>query len=227
MSDHASPGTFLHPVGAELARVLAQAANSAYAPATFYVVARYHPVHEATAQDPFNVQKPVPTYAEAVAVVAELEMRDPGAEYGIFGPFQNDSQPRASQATVAQLVVTPQEGAVPLKPFTIPGQEFDAIFYSVPAVEKFVVPYYVQEYGLAFGRRILREFRAGPLALMGHLPWSEEAEIQVVGVAGGHAAPASNARAGARFPSLPVLMAVGDDGALQRRTLYPTDEGPE
>lgn len=176
MSDLTLPGTFVQPVSPELARVLAQAANAAYAPdPTFYVVARYAP---GVCPEPYNVQQPFPTYSCALERVNALKESDPEHVYGIFGPFQNDHgdlRRPANQATVLKMLVTPQGGLAPEPaPFTIGGEQFDALFYSIQAVEKFVLPYYVQEYGVSFAAQVMAQFNDAPLALMGHLPWSEE-----------------------------------------------------
>jgi hypothetical protein len=171
----AEPGEFLRAVTPNLARVLAQAAGSAYVTsATFYVVARYNSAHEGAR--PYDVQKPSATYGEAQALADGLNQSDPDGAYGVFGPFQNTygGFPAAPpNATVAELHVTPQLGGEREDPFRIDGREFDALFYSVEAVEKFVLPYYVEEYGPDFGQQVLEQFYHAPLALMGHLPWSE------------------------------------------------------
>jgi len=186
MSDGTPAGSFLNPVSPTLARVLAQAANSSYAPSpTFYVVARYSPTD--AFPNPFSVQKPVETYEKAQAQVGGLRETDPEGEFGIFGPYQNDNGgfPRPEgQATMKQLDVTLQGGAEPEPPFTIKGEVFDAFFCSVQAVEKFVLPYYEQEYGPLFAAGVLEQFNSAPVAIMGHLPWSEELQITDIDATG-------------------------------------------
>ena len=173
MQDTVPAGSFLKAITPELADVLAQAAESPFAPPTFYVVARYDPVASGTLIRPFDVQRPVATYAEAEALANQLG--DPGV-YGVFGPFLNDAGPSSSEdrTVVEQLLVTPQGGEVAATPFPIPGRSFDALFYGEEAVEQVVVPYYVRVYGAEFGVQVLQSFREAPLALVGHLPWSEE-----------------------------------------------------
>lgn len=225
MSDPLPAGTFLKPVSAELARVLAQAADSAFAPATLYVVARYQPADPGTTLSPYDVQQPVATFAEAEARVEELKKRYPDVEYGIFGPFQNDTPlvPPLGQSTVAHLLVTPQGGVVK-DPIPIPGQEYDALFYSVQAVEKFVVPYHVQEYGADFGSYVLKAFKEAPLALMAHLPWSEE--VEVTGAPQQDAGTGAGLRLPARARYVPAFFKHDASGTMQPQPLYPPASGP-
>lgn len=210
----AEPGEFLRPIKPELARVLAQAASAAYAPTpSFYVVARYDPDPERLTTEPFNVQRPVATYEEAESQVAELVQTDPGVDYGIFGPFDNTeggfTQP-AEQATVGQLLVTPQIGGTPEEPFTIQGTEFDALFYSMEAVEKFVLPYYSQEMSPDFANQVSLGFRTAPMALMGHLPWSEYIDV-----------PDPDTGGGGSRKYIPVFFHRDETGKVQRQPMYP------
>ncbi|HEU0015464.1 MAG TPA: hypothetical protein VFQ45_17370 [Longimicrobium sp.] len=215
-------GTFTRPIGAELAGVLAAAARAAFTAPTFYVVARYDPDPSTTSR-PFNVQRPVETYADAEALVQDLAKREPGVEYGIFGPFQSEDPERpTSQATVARLEVTTEGGSGPHAPFTIQGHEYDALFYSLQAVEKFVVPYYAAEYGAEFALQVRLRFQQAPLALLGHLPWSEETEV--LGQAAGSPQAAAAAAGGAppakeRF--VPVLFHRDAGGQVRAQPLQP------
>lgn len=216
MSDPVHSGIFSQAVSPELARVLAQAADSAYAPpGEFFVVARFEP--ELDSLRPFNVQRPVATFEEATHVKEELDRTDPGFTHGIFGPFKSTTGP-VNQAAVVHLDVTIEGG----KKIPIEGQKFDALFYSVQAVEKFVIPYSVQEFGPEYGTFVLNEFLASPVALMGHLPWSEEVDE---GESQPGSAPVDPAAAGprrrVRHGYLPVLFRHDASGNLQTRVLHP------
>lgn len=201
-------GFFDHPITPMLARALAQAAASAYAPeADFYVVARYEPLDGVP--DPFDVQKPSSLQR------AETRQRELGEAYGIFGPFKNANgglTPRDGQAKVSRLKVHLTRG---FEPVTIPGTEFDALFYSIQAVEKFVLPYYEQVYSPLFAQHVLDNFYNAELALMGHLPWSEYVEVN----------PGNNTGVvrggGGDHRYVPVFFHRGADGTLQRRPLHP------
>lgn len=220
----AEPGEFLNPVTPNLARVLAQAAGSAYVESsTFYVVARYNSAHQGGT--PYDVQKPSATYAEAKELADRLNQADPEGKYGVFGPFENTYggfNAPTPNATVAEFVVTPQLAGVREDPFRIDGTEFDALFYSVEAVEKFVLPYYVEEYGPDFGQQVLDQFYNAPLALMGHLPWSEYIEVadpdtQAVTSGNGH---------GPAAKYIPVFFHRDETGRMQRQPLHPPRPAP-
>lgn len=214
------PGEFLHAVTPNLARVLAQAAGSAFVDSpTFYVVARYDSAHEGPR--PYDVQKPTATYDDAKRLAHELNERTPNARYGVFGPFQNTYggfNAPTPNATVAHFIVTPQLHGEHEEPFRIDGKEFDALFYSVEAVEKFVLSYYEQEYGPDFAQMLLQRFYAAPLALMGHLPWSEYIVVKDPD------APDDSANEGGQGAAkkyVPVFFDRDEAGRLQRQPLYP------
>lgn len=171
MADPHDPGTFERPVSAWLATVLAAAAKGSRSHDPIYVVARYEP-NLLNKTRPFDVHQPVATPEEADEVKKKAEEEHPGVAYGIFGPFVNDEDPAPppEQDTVASIVVTTTKG----KTLPIEGNKFDALFFTYQAVEKFVLPLYVQEYGLEYAAKVLEEFNQNGLALMAHLPWSEE-----------------------------------------------------
>jgi len=216
MSDPISNGTFRYPVTPELARVLAQAAESAFVPSPFYVVCRYAP---GDAIMPFDVQKPVTTYEEAQALATRLG----DAVYGVFGPFESSpvlDPITPSQATVAEIMVTPRRGQTMGTPFKIMGTEYDALFYSIEAVSKFLVPYYTQEYGPECGVKLMHEFETASLALIAHLPWSEEVTIPSA-VAQGATDPGTDARPRAKTRYIPVVFDSDANGNVQPRRLDP------
>src|SRR5688500_15467975 len=115
------------PISGALANALAAAANAAYQSSEFWVVARYQPVPDTT--QPFNVHAPVASEEEAEQLKEKL-----GADYGVFGPFVNVPLAPLNQATVAKLEVTTEGGQGAHTPFTIEGQTYDALFYSIQAV---------------------------------------------------------------------------------------------
>jgi hypothetical protein len=222
MSDPVNAATFDRPISGALANTLAAAANDGSAPRTFFVVARYEPSPKFNTR-PFNVQMPFENPDDAAARVAELKVSDPEGEYGIFGPFENTTITPLGQATVEKFDVTTKGGAVPHPPFTIEGETFDALFYSVRAVEKFVVPYHTLELGPEFGALILQEFKQAPLALMGHLPWSEEVLLMDAAAEAGQqeAATSTGPRRVTRETYRPVLLETDESGGMRWKRLDP------
>ena len=233
----AEPGEFLQPVTPNLARVLAQAANSAFVTSdTFYVVCRLlTSIDQAAGSDPYNVQTPAPTYADAQGQVTWLQQNDPTFQYGIFGPFSNtfsgfDRPPPPTQLQVASLDVTAGAGTVS-DSIPIEGTSYDALFWSVEVVQKMLIPYYAQEYGPDYAQTVLTEFYAAPVALVAHLPWSEYGAIGPGGelLTGGSnpQAPATcggaNAVVAGNKPAkrIAVVLQRDGDGKLQPKPLHP------
>jgi len=208
MSDHDDPETFERPISAWLATVLAAAAKGSRSRSPIYVVARYEP-DLASPTTPFDVQSPVGTRDEAEQVKRKLEEEHPGIAYGVFGPFINeDPSPPSTQDMVADIMVTTKQGhQLPIK-----GHQYDALFYTYQAVEKFVLPLYVQEYGPEYAARVLEEFNQNGLALMAHLPWSEEV-LQM------------DLRMDPMPHGAPVLFAHGDGGEPHQTPLLPPPGG--
>jgi hypothetical protein len=233
----AEPGEFLQPVTPNLARVLAQAANSAFIKTdTFYVVCRLlKEIPPDLGSDPYNVQTPAPTYADAQCQVTWLKQNDPNFEYGIFGPFSNtfsgfDRPPPTTQLQVASVDVTAGTGTASDPIPTIGGTEYDALFWSVEVVQKMLIPYYAQEYGPDYAQNVLMEFYAAPVALVAHLPWSEYGAIGTGGelLTGGSnpQAPATcdgntNVVTRKQAKRIAVVLQHDADGNLQPKPLHP------
>ena len=245
------PGTFLQAVSPSLARVLANAANAAFigSPGSeFYIVCRWTdanqgvPAADATL-DPYNVQPPQPSYQAALDLAATLNGSPSTDEYGVFGPFEythSDLPSPPNQATIASMLVTAQGGPDPDGDvFPIPGQAADALFWSIEAVQKFVVPYYVETYGPEFGNVVLQQFNEAPIALVAHLPWSEYEEVGPGGVftqmsddagpgpggGGGAKVTAAQAQAAGEKKWMPVFFHRDACGKVHRRPLHPPRQG--
>lgn len=179
----AEPGEFVEAVSAMLARALAEAAAGYPGSSdTVYFTASYTQVPDAVADANnnfsgiFNIQ-PWPSYTDAANNLK------PG--YGVFGPFQSTFPPaRAGQDTVTSVGVRTSQGPG----FTMPPAgaagaqlQYDALFLTGAAVLKFAVPYYSRVYSLRYAQQVLEEFQASPLALMGHMPWSEYTDLDDTG----------------------------------------------
>jgi hypothetical protein len=239
-----TPGTFPGPVTPNLARVIAQAADSAFVTIPeFYVVCRWLNVNEKVSAaditlDPYNVQQPAATYDIALCMVDKLKAADPKHPYGIFGPFQNTGSgagtPPATQLQVGSIQVTTNP-ASPTQWPAIEGTRYDAMFWSLEVVQKMVVPYYAEEYGPEFATNMMNEFTQAPVAVVMHLPWSEYTEMSVTGEptsvgptvdptacgqdVGASAAAAPSAARRTRYrPGIPFLR---EDGTIGIRVLHP------
>jgi hypothetical protein len=239
-----TPGTFLGPVTPNLARVIAQAADSGIVTfPKFYVVCRWLNENQGVPSsdislDPYNVQQPVERYDVALCMVEKLKSLDADYPYGIFGPFQNTGSgagiPPATQRRVQTISGTAENDLAATTDFSFEGTQYDAMFWSLEVVQKMVVPYYAEEYGPEFAANVMREFTQAPVAVVMHLPWSEYTEMSVTGgpssvgpqadptQCGGQSVSSSAAPTAARRtryrPGIPFLR---EDGTLGVRVLHP------
>jgi hypothetical protein len=227
----AEANEFTQAVAPDLARALAGASDCAFVTwSTFYVVCRWTSANVGTSPisgdfslDPFDVQDPVETWADASTLLQSLP--NPAA-YGIFGPFQNTyigfGAPPPDQATIDGFEVT-ASGPNAGPPFFIAGDSCDAMFWSLESVQKFVIPYYVQEYGTAFGADLMQQYYDAEFPLVVHLPWSEYEALDPAGKPAIDAQVASNGskprRGGKRIPG---LVHRGPNGKARIRPVFPT-----
>jgi hypothetical protein len=234
----AEPGEFLRPVSAMLTRALAEAAAGSPAPlgnadGAIYLVASYTAVPAGADSNPpgegfptadnglFDIQPAYASYQDARDRAREL-----GDGYGVFGPFHSTfAVATPGQPTVKHLVLTTSADAIvriPSPGFRPPSgtpsaaAEFDALFFTADAVAKFALPYYSEIYGNGFGRAVLTQFQSAPLALMGHMPWSEYTEITADGTAG----------AGRSARGIPVVLHADGRGGYERRPIHPETAAP-
>jgi hypothetical protein len=143
------------PISARLAKRLAEAAFGYMGLGPVYLVAAYEPMDNPG--DPYDVACFRNDWAAAESHAAHLNTDHHHPRYGVFGPYATGLPPRPrpnsySLETVSLLVQSPPhsppaQGALPLG-----ASEFDSLFWTRAAVEKFAVPYY---------------------AALWHMPWSE------------------------------------------------------
>lgn len=147
---------------------------------SIYFVASYAPVQDPVDQQvDYVVFTPFSNQQQAEQLAQSL----PSGAYGVFGPYSltptqfDEGFTSASQYVVSEASMTLASNnsgnpiAVPLPPVDWSG--CDALFFSKAAVEKFAIPYYTTFYSPEFAATILTQFTEAPVALMGHLPWTE------------------------------------------------------
>jgi hypothetical protein len=131
-------------VSATMLRVLAEAADGFRTGRPVFFVADY--------RFPHNVAGPFETYAQARRVKA-----DSGARLGVFGPYVTPRDPNAdsvNRVVAVRLTIESPDGrrdTVDVDPTKV-----DALFFTMSAVDKFVVPYYSRVYGPEYAT-VLRE----------------------------------------------------------------------
>lgn len=147
---------------------------------SIYFVASYLPTQDPVEQQvDYVVYAPFASQTEAQAFQLTL----PPGLFGVFGPYAlepngfDEGFTNPAQLVVGTLQVTPFSntpgGPIPTGEPAFEWDGYDAVFMSTAAVEKFVIPYYTTIYGPEFAGEIVSQFNAAPVALMGHLPWTE------------------------------------------------------
>lgn len=155
-------------VSAMLLRRLAEAADG-HRNREAWFVARYSPVGD-TCMDVFDLS-PHASEEEARAALAEKEFPD---DYGVFGPYLTDDGTRPTfRIHDIEIRLRHSRTGQLQRPLRIEGHRFDALFYSLSALEKFAIPYYARLHGPAYAEQMRRDFLAKDFYLMGHLPLTE------------------------------------------------------
>jgi hypothetical protein len=126
-----------------------------------------------------DVEGPFSSREEAVT------KRGARREFGVFGPFRaQDPTPLGDEAVplairakprilsldaspVEKVVVTLRDGG---KNVTFFGDDWDALFWKLPAVEKFVIPYYVTTGGIAKGNEVYDAYVQPDVYALVHAP---------------------------------------------------------
>ena len=101
----------------------------------------------------------------AAAARDSAAARDAAGDYGYFGPFratETPSQVRDSNEDVIEVIVVTRGGDTT----RYNGQDYDALFWSMPAFDKFVAPYLAKVGGEPFAarQRELYRLNRSPLA---------------------------------------------------------------
>jgi hypothetical protein len=107
-------------------------------------------------------------------------------ELGVFGPYR--AQVSNKPPTTSSQAASPGTRLVGLDQITskvekvivklrnqstqveLEGDKWDAIFWNLPAVDKFVIPYYVQHEGLEKGGKVRSEFLDPAAYMLAHAP---------------------------------------------------------
>lgn len=143
---------------------------------TFYLVAKLtaddHGNHEV--RGPFKKSEDLPP---------DL-CQDIGEGRGWFGPFQGKGPKEGTLLVEEMDLALKTAGESPEHSNKkIPAHRFDCLAWSRSALEKFLVPYYARMYGGAYVDRLLTEFEADPLQMVGHLPGTEYEQVDAAGPA--------------------------------------------
>ena len=90
-------------------------------------------------------------------------------EYLIFGPFQTEDDKDYKPKDIEKVVVYPRGK----KPITLEGDKFDCVFWSLSAMDKFVMPYYTSVGDLRKAGRVRKDFVKTTSIAGIHIPGSD------------------------------------------------------
>jgi hypothetical protein len=98
-------------------------------------------------------------------------LEEPGSRFMIFGPFltpKDDTKPKKNRV---KCVILELEGG---RKICLDGKKYDAVFWTMSAFDKFVVPYYTEITDLKVAAAIRGEFENDENVVAGtHIPGSE------------------------------------------------------
>jgi len=153
----------VRPVSASLLREIAEAADgtrgvSLYCTATYAMDLKFDHRAETHA-----------TLAEAADRQAKLAQE--GIQVEIFGPFKTEprSGPELGTSPIATIVITLHDN----RTISVDPKKFDALFWTVSAVEKFVAPYYASKAGLERATLVRTMFDKVGMVCLKHGPNTE------------------------------------------------------
>lgn len=151
-----------HALSAKLSRRLAAAADGFRNGQEIFFRARFEPQENGD----FDLDGPFTR--------DELDKLRVPEGFGIFGPYQTDDcLDDISRTPIKTITIELHDG----RKWSFEGKRFDALFWSVSALEKFAIPHYTNVRGVTKAREILRAFEETDIFLMGHDPNTEETMI--------------------------------------------------
>ena len=158
------PG-FKRPVSAGVAKRLAAAADGFRHGRPMYFVSGFRDV------GPIQRFEGEEGRVAAERVRREREAR--GEEVDVFGPYVTGAAPEAGARPGHEVLdvtvrVRLPDGSVQTR--VLAGGDYDAVFWTRSAVDKFVVPYYAGAVGLQQAVRVSEDFSGDGVYMLAHLP---------------------------------------------------------
>ena len=153
------------PMSAALLRRLAETADGSRDNQSRWVVASYPEPTDGKLKS-FSSEDQAKAYCK--------ELNDAGGDYGVFGPYATSpgvgTNATGHKMRVKRVAVVVDDGNGGELVNELPGDQYDALFWSASALDKFAVPYYVSMAGLAFGNKVSSDFGQERVYMMAHLP---------------------------------------------------------
>lgn len=166
-----SNGDDTPPISSRLALRLAAAAEGFQDGTTVWFVARYEPDPNGS----FGVKKPI------VSEKRPAVSLEPGE--GLFGPYRSEREEPSQRTPVLKIAVQVQDGEK-VRTVEFDARDFDALFWSTSAIEKFAIPHYVAFEGLTRAEKLKKDFLDPKVYLMAHGP-NTEYELRTLDEKGG------------------------------------------
>jgi hypothetical protein len=89
--------------------------------------------------------------------------------YMIFGPYRTDDDPNYRPKGIKEVILVPERG----ESVRLCGKKFDCVFWSLSAMDKFVIPYYASVGDLKKAKKVRDDF-IEPVSIAGiHVPGSD------------------------------------------------------
>jgi hypothetical protein len=149
-------------LSAKLVRRLAAAADGFRDGREIFFTARFEPEKNGD----FNLDGPF--------VREQLDTLRVPPGFGIFGPYMTpECDDDIGRTPIKTITIELHDG----QKWSFEGKRFDALFWSISALEKFAIPHYTNVHGVEKARAMLRGFEETDVFLMGHDPNTEETMI--------------------------------------------------
>lgn len=173
---------FEQPVSAGVAKRLAAAADGFRHGRPMYFVSGF--------RDPSGLQRFEGEGGREAAERARMEREAGGGgeKFGVFGPYVTEpgrgpAAPPAGEVLDVTVRMKLPDGSTRTQ--VLGGGEYDALFWTRSAVDKFVVPYYAGALGLKYATRVSEDFDGRDVYMLAHLPDTVAEMIRVPGAGGG------------------------------------------
>lgn len=149
---------FGRPISAKLARRLAAAADGYRDGREVWFTARYVPENGYN----FHISKPI-----VREDLGKVTLKD---DEGLFGPFETPFDPGDQKRTPIEKITLHLAGGGAV---TFAAADYDSLFWSTSALDKFAVPFYVEFLGMEAGEQLQQDFQKAEVFAVAHGPNTE------------------------------------------------------
>lgn len=141
------------PIAAPLLRRLAEVADAYRTGKPVYIVASTNP--------PYDVR--------AVFFDPKTAADSASGSYHVFGPYVTQPDAVAQKATEVLSITVKIRTAKDTVSVTVNPKQYDALFWTAPAIDKFLVPYYSRVYGADRAAALHNQYVRSAMIIWGHM----------------------------------------------------------